>query len=61
MVKQNRGRIAHNAPNAEPTFQPDPPKRLVFGAHQVCPYCKGKGRKGGQTCKACSGTGIIEV
>lgn len=33
-------------------------KRLTFGAHVVCRYCRGTGRLRGQTCQACAGKGV---
>jgi len=60
-VKPNRGRIVQpmrDAPNAEPTFLPEPPKKLIFGQHSLCTRCKGKGKWNGALCKLCRGTGI---
>ena len=57
----SRGRIAkppHNAPQGEPEYLPEPPKKLVFGTHRMCSLCKGKGQKGGKICGVCRGTGI---
>lgn len=64
MVKQNRGRMIQprrDGLNAEPTYLPEPPSKLVFGQHQVCSYCKGKGKKGGRICRGCSGTGVTQA
>jgi len=57
-----RGRVippTHTHPNVEPVYLPDP-KKLEFGRHIRCTWCKGKGKKGGNVCGVCGGYGVID-
>lgn len=66
--RERRGRIDQGprvvknpgAPNAEPKWLPDKPRKLEFGKHAPCWACKTKGKKGGNICGACGGTGVID-
>lgn len=58
MERKHRGRVTP-APNSEPVWLPDKPKKLVFGQHIRCWRCKGKGKKGGNLCGVCGGYGVI--
>lgn len=51
-MRGRRGRVSN--PPAPPST------RLEFGVHQVCPWCKGKGRRVGkkELCGGCDGSGI---
>lgn len=60
--REPRGRVippSYTNPNVEPVWLPDP-KHLEFGRHSRCPWCKGKGKKGGKICGVCSGFGVID-
>lgn len=61
--RERRGRVypaPKRAPNAEPVFLPEKPKRLEFGKHIPCSWCKSKGKKGGNICGVCGGIGVID-
>lgn len=52
MKRSGRGRVGN-----PPTPSKEP---LVFGIHEVCPWCRGKGRRVGkkELCGGCNGTGV---
>jgi hypothetical protein len=61
--RPKRGRLdqgpVRHAPNAEPEYLPDPPTKLEFGVHRICPSCRGKGKSATfGKCGGCNGTGI---
>ena len=51
-ARSGRGRVEPDAPKPKP--------KMVFGVTKICPTCKGKGMKKGDTCRGCDGQGVID-
>jgi len=62
--KRPRGLIGpvNRAPNAEPKFMPEIPKKIVFGQTVNCEWCKnGRVKKTRKLCGVCHGTGLRTI
>jgi hypothetical protein len=64
VVREKRGRVTPE-PKSEPTYLPEPPRKLVFGEDIPCSWCGGKGlrtvKKKRGICGICHGRGFLKA